>query len=158
MKPASAKEIKDELKALERGELLEIIFRLTRFKKENKELLTYLLFQAQDEENFVAQIKAEMDREFAEINKSSYYFMKKSMRKILRNIKKFSRYSGKKETEAELLIYYLQKMDNFSPSVHKNKTLQNLYNRQLALVKKNISKLHEDLQYDLNVALEKISS
>ena len=158
MKPASAKEIKDELKHLERGELLEIIFRLTRFKKENKELLTYLLFQAQDEENFVAQIKAEMDREFAEINKSSYYFMKKSMRKILRNIKKFSRYSGKKETEAELLIYYLQKMDNFSPSVHRNKTLQNLYNRQLALVKKNISKLHEDLQYDLNLELERISS
>ena len=158
MKPASAKEIKDELKHLERRELLEIIFRLTRFKKENKELLTYLLFQAQDEENFVAQIKAEMDSEFAEINKSSYYFMKKSMRKILRNIKKFSRYSGKKETEAELLIYYLQKMDDFSPSVHRNKTLQNLYNRQLALVKKNISKLHEDLQYDLNVELEKISS
>lgn len=157
MKPASAKEIKDELKHLEREELLEIVLRLSRFKKENKELLTYLLFQAQDEEDFVGQIKAEMDKDFSEINRSSYYFMKKSMRKILRNIKKFSRYSAKKETEAELLIYYLQKMHNFKPSIHKNKTLQNLYERQLALVKKNIDKLHEDLQYDLNRELEKLS-
>ena len=157
MKAASAKQIKDELKHLERDELLEIVLRLSRFKKENKELLTYLLFQAQDEEDFVEQIKSEMDREFAAINTSSYYFMKKSMRKILRNIKKFSRYSAKKETEAELLIYYLQKMDNFKPLVHKNKTLKNLYDRQLALVKKNIEKLHEDLQYDLNLELEKLS-
>lgn len=156
MKPASAKEIKDELKHLDRGELLEIVQRLARFKKENKELLTYLLFQTQDEEKFKADIKAEMDREFSEINRSSYYFMKKSMRKVLRNVKKFSRYSGKKETETELLIYYLQKMHNFKPSVHRNKTLQNLYERQLALVNKNMEKLHEDLQYDLKLELEKL--
>ena len=158
MKPASAKEIRDELKHLERDELLEIVQRLSRFKKENKELLTYLLFQTQDEEKFKADIKAEMDREFSEINRSSYYFMKKSMRKILRNVKKFSRYSGKKETETELLVYYLQKMNNFRPSVHRNKTLQNLFERQLVLVEKNMEKLHEDLQYDLHLELEKLKN
>ena len=157
MKPASAKEIRDELKHLEREELLEIVQRLSRFKKENKELLTYLLFQTLDEEKFKADIKAEMDREFSEINRSSYYFMKKSMRKILRNAKKYSRYSGKKETETELLIYFLQKMNDFKPSVHRNKTLQNLFERQLALVNKNMEKLHEDLQYDLRLELEKLS-
>ena len=78
------------------------------------------------------------------------------MRKILRNVKKYSRYSGKKETETELLIYFLQKMDSFKPSIYRNKTLQNLYERQLALVKKSIEKLHEDLQYDLNLELEKL--
>lgn len=156
MKPASAKEIRDELKHLEREELLEIVQRLSRFKKENKELLTYLLFQTLDEEKFKADIKAEMDREFSEINRSSYYFMKKSMRKILRNVKKYSRYSGKKETETELLIYFLQKMNDFKPSVHRNKTLQNLFERQLTLVNKNMEKLHEDLQYDLGLELEKL--
>lgn len=158
MKAASAKEIKDELKHLQREELLELVLRLSRFKKENKELLTYLLFKAQNEEKFKEEVKAEMDREFSEINRSSYYFMKKSMRKILRNVKKYSRYSGKKETETELLIYYLSKMDDFRPSVHRNKVLQNLYERQLALVKKNMEKLHEDLQYDLNMELEKLRS
>lgn len=156
MKAASAKEIRDELKHLEREELLQLVLRLSRFKKENKELLTYLLFSAADEEAFVADVKQQMDLEFEQINKSSYFFMKKSMRKILKNVKKFSRYSGKKETETELLIYYLQKMEAFRPSIHRNKILQNLYERQLALVKKNMTKLHEDLQYDLGLELEKL--
>ena len=156
MKPATAKEIKDELKHLDREELLAIVLRLSRFKKENKELLTYLLFSASDEDAFIAAIKKHMDLEFSQINSSSYYFVKKSMRKILRNVKKFSRYSGKKETETELLIYFLQKMEEFRPSIHRNKVLENLYTRQLALVKKSMEKLHEDLQYDLNLELEKL--
>jgi hypothetical protein len=156
-KPASVKEIKDELKHLSPQELQGLVLRLSRFKKENKELLTYLLFSAENEEVYVEAVKQEMNEQFKEINRSSYYFIKKSMRKILRNVKKFSRYSGKKETETELLIYYLQKMDLFSPSIHKNITLQNLYDRQLALVKKNMDKLHEDLQYDLHLELEKLS-
>ncbi len=157
MKPASAKEIRDELKHQDREALLQIVLRLSRFKKENKELLTYLLFQAHDEEAYKEAIKAEMERDFSEINKSSYFFMKKSMRKILRNVKKYSRYSGKKETETELLLYFLQKMENFKPSIHRNKILQNLFDRQLSMVKKNMLKLHEDLQYDLNLELEKLS-
>lgn len=157
MKPASAKEIRDELKHQDREALLQIVLRLSRFKKENKELLTYLLFQAHDEEAYKEAIKAEIDKDFSEINKSSYFFMKKSMRKILRNVKKYSRYSGKKETETELLLYFLQKMENFKPSIHRNKILQNLFDRQLSMVKKNMLKLHADLQYDLNLELEKLS-
>lgn len=157
-KPASVKELKEELKHRSPQELQEIVLRLSRFKKENKELLTYLLFSAADEESYKEAVKQEIEEQFEEINRSSYYFMKKSMRKILRNVKKFSRYSGKKETETELLIYYLQKMDAFSPSIHRNKTLQNLFERQLALVEKNMQKLHEDLQFDLNIELEKLKN
>lgn len=156
MKPASAKEIKDELKHLDRVELLEIVQRLSRFKKENKELLTYLLFDAKDEEEFKQKVKAEMDAEFEEINRNNFYYTKKSMRKLLKNVKKYSRYSGKKETELELLIYFLQKMKDFKPSIHRNKILKNMYDRQLDLVERNMNKLHEDLQYDLNLELEKL--
>ncbi|GAB2763894.1 hypothetical protein [Salinimicrobium soli] len=157
MRSATAKEIKDELKHLEREDMIQLLQRLVRFKKENKELLTYLLFSATDEEAYVESVKAEVDRDFAEINTNSYYFIKKSMRKILKNVKKYSRYSGKKETESELLIYFLQKMDSFKPSIHRNKTLQNLYDRQLAFVRKNLEKVHEDLQYDLELELDKLS-
>ncbi len=61
MKPASAKEIRDELKHQDREALLQIVLRLSRFKKENKELLTYLLFDANDEEEYKQKVKAEMD-------------------------------------------------------------------------------------------------
>ncbi len=156
MKPASAKEIRDELKHQDREELLQIVLRLSRFKKENKELLTYLLFDAQDEEEYKQKVKIEIDAEFEEINRSNVYYTKKGIRKILKNVKKYSRYSGKKETEVELLIYFLQKMNDFKPSIRRNKILKSLYERQLNLAKKNMEKLHEDLQYDLNLELEKL--
>lgn len=156
MKPASAKEIRDELKHQDREELLQIVLRLSRFKKENKELLTYLLFEAQDEEEYKLKVKTEMDSEFAAINRSTPYYTKKSLRKLLKNVKKYSRYSGRKETEVELLIYFLQKMTSFKPLMRRNRVLKNLYDRQLDLAKKNMEKLHEDLQYDLNLELDKL--
>ena len=52
--------------------------------------------------------------------------------------------------------YFLQKIDHFEPSIHHNKTLQNSNDRQLALVKKMMKKLHENLQYDMNLELEKL--
>ena len=79
---------------------------MSRFKKENKELLTYILFESADEQSYIVSVKRGIDEEFEQINRSSTYFIKKSIRKILRNTRKYIRYSGKKETEVELLIYF----------------------------------------------------
>ena len=49
MKTAAVKDIKQELLQRSPKELLALCLRLSRFKKENKELLTYLLFEASDE-------------------------------------------------------------------------------------------------------------
>lgn len=47
------------------------------FQKENKELLTYLLFEAHDTTAYINGVKAEMDSQFESINKSSVYFVKR---------------------------------------------------------------------------------
>ena len=44
MKAAGVKAIKDDLKMRSKEELQELCLTLSKFKKENKELLTYLLF------------------------------------------------------------------------------------------------------------------
>ena len=46
MKAVSAVIIKKELHHLSSDKLMELCLRLSRFKKENKELLTYLLFES----------------------------------------------------------------------------------------------------------------
>jgi len=148
MKSASLKEIKNELQHQSQSELLELCLRLSRFKKENKELLTYLLFEASDETRYIDSVKEYMDVEFEKINTKSYFFIRKSMRKILTNTKKFIRYSKQKETEVELLLYYCQKLKAFHPSIKRSARLVNIFNRQLLLIKKTIATLHEDLQYD----------
>lgn len=154
MKPASVKEIKQELSHRSSRELLDICLRLAKYKKENKELLTYLLFNSSDETGYLTRIKEETDEQFEEINTSNFYYIKKSVRKILRHLKKYSRYSGKKETEVELLLYFCGKLKNLQPSIHRNKTLENIYERQLTLIRKNISSLHEDLQHDFEAEIQ----
>jgi len=106
------------------------------------------LYEAADEKTFISGIKEEVDEQFDQINTSSYYYMKKSVRKILRSIKKYIRYSKIKETEVELLTYFCLKLKSLNPSIERNVSLQNIYQRQLLLIKKAISTLHEDLQYD----------
>ena len=153
MKAESVVTIKKDLQFRSHDELIQLCLRLARFKKENKELLTYLLFEAHSEENYINSIKIEIDEQFDNINIASYFYIKKSVRKILRTLKKYARYSLKKETEAELLIYFCEKLQAFSPSIKQNVTLTNIYNRQISTIKKLTSLLHEDLQYDFQMKL-----
>mgnify|MGYP006935314047 CR=1 FL=1 len=156
MKSASLKEIKTELQHRSQSELLELCLRLGRFKKENKELLTYLLFEASDESRYIESVKEYMDAEFESINTKSYFFIRKSMRKILTNTKKFIRYSKQKETEVELLLYYCRKLKEFKPSIKRSVRLMNIFNRQLLLIKKTVATLHEDLQYDYQTEIDEL--
>ena len=157
MKAASLKEIKTELNHRSTQELLELCLRLSKFKKENKELLTYLLFESADEEAFIQGIKEKVDADFETINTKTFFYIKKSVRKILRELKKFIRYSQKKETEVELLLYFCHKLKEFKPSIKRNTTLTNLYQRQIIFIEKKVASLHEDLQYDYNLELEELS-
>ncbi len=156
MKTATVRELKQELKEQSKEELLALCLQLSKFKKENKELLTYLLFESADEDSFIAQVKEEVVAQFTLINTSSYFYMKKSVRKILRSIKKYIRYSKKKETEIELLLFFCSQLKNMRPSMTNNVSLENIYYRQVMMIEKAIGILHEDLQYDYNLELEEM--
>jgi hypothetical protein len=148
MKAASVKELREELNRLSPKQLVEICLRLSRFKKENKELLTYLLFESNDEEAYVRMVKKDIDRQFEEVNTRSYYLIKKSVRKILRNTRKYIRYSPRKDTEVELLLYFCRQLKQMDPSYKRSSVLSNLYDRLIDSIYKKVEKLHEDLQYD----------
>lgn len=146
--------IRKELDHISHADLKEICLRLARFKKDNKELLSYLLFDSHDEADYVERVKEDMDEQFAEINRLNYYYIKKSVRKILRNLKKYARYSGVKETEVKLLMHFLVRLKELSPRYTGNPVLVGIYDRQYDLLVKAISGLHEDLQFDYRNDLE----
>lgn len=156
MKTATVKELRQELGQRSPKELLDICLRLSRFKKENKELLTYLLFEIADERSYIESVKAYIDEAFEEISTARFYYIKKSVRKILKEVKKYIRYSQKKETEVELLIHFCEQLKAFRPSIERNRVLKNLYTRQIQFIYNKLPKLHEDLQYDYKVELEKL--
>ena len=156
MKAATLKEIKTELSHVSHEELLRICLHLAKFKKENKELLTYLLLESESEEGYIETVKEEVDELFTTINTKSYFYMKKTIRKILRTIKTNIRYSKKKETEIELILYFCEKLKKVRPSIQYSLVLKNLYERELISLQKKISVVHEDLQYDYNLALNEL--
>jgi len=148
MKAATIHEIKQELSSLKPAQIAELCLRLGRFKKENKELLTYLLFEANDEQGYINNIRNEIDELFVTINLSHLYFAKKTLRKIIRLINKYCRYSNEKQTEIELRIYFCKKLKTSGIPFQKNTVLNNLYSSQLKKINIVLSTLHEDLQHD----------
>jgi len=156
MKAATVKQIKDELKECSPTKLMEICLTLSKFKKENKELLTYLLFEAHNESGYIQEVKNEIDEQFEQINYRNYYFIKKSVRKVLRSTKKYIRYSKKKPTEIELLIYFCSKLKDMEPSYKRNTVLSNTFNRTIESVEKKLALLHEDLQFDFREELKEL--
>ena len=143
MKASTINELKQELVNAPASTLVELCLRLARFKKENKELLTHLLFEAHDTSAYIKAVKEEMALQFADINKSNVYFVKKTLRKILRSAKKYMAI-----VEVELLIYFCESMKELNISIDKNPVLHNIYQNQLKNINKALKGLHEDLQYD----------
>ena len=72
MKAASVVEIRKAIEHLSPETLKQLCLRLARFKLENKELLTYLLFESDDEDAYVKTVTEFIDDQFDNINIKSY--------------------------------------------------------------------------------------
>ncbi len=156
MRTATVHEIKQELLSLKPSELADMCLRLAKFKKENKELLTYLLFESHQEENYVQEVKKEMDQIFGEINFSHLYFVKKSLRKLLRQVNKHSRYIGSRSADADLRLYFCHLIREQGIPLDKNTVIKNMFVSQLDKAKIAVSGMHEDLQYDFLKEIRKL--
>ncbi len=148
MKTATIHELKQELQSTAHARLLELCLRLSKFKKENKELLTYLLFESHDEEAYINSVKEIINEGFDNLPDTGLYLLKKSLRKILRITNKYIRYTGSRQAEAALLIWFCTKLKNSGIEIQKSTVLLNLYQQQLKKIETAVASLHEDLQYD----------
>jgi hypothetical protein len=156
MKTASLKEIKTELENTPPEKLLELCLRLTKFKKENKELLTYLLFEEGNEQAYVASVKTVLDELFETVNKTQLYFAKKTTRKIVRTANRYIKYSNSKTTEPDILIHVCEKINELNLDLKRNTALHNIYLSQIKKIKKLVAVMHEDEQYDYLKMLEEL--
>lgn len=158
MNAASVKEIKTGLEQLTQKELVEACLRLVKFKKENKELLTYLLFEEADEAGYISNVKDSLALLFEEVNRTNVYFAKKTLRKIVRTGNKYIRYSKEPATEAEILLYIAEMILSLGLNMKKNTALENIYLSVVKKIRKVAGAMHEDLQYDYLRQLDKIEA
>ncbi|MBC7828053.1 MAG: hypothetical protein H7122_09920 [Chitinophagaceae bacterium] len=148
MKIATVHEIKQELNAIPPSAVKDLCLRLARYKKENKELLTYLLFEAHDEHGYVESIKNEINESFEGLPKSNLHLTKKSLRKIVRSLNKYGRHTSSSQSQIDMLIHFCIKLKASGIPVLRSPALENLYLQQLKKINKLIDALHEDLRFD----------
>lgn len=154
METASLAAIKKEANALTKEQLVALLLRLAKHKKEVKELAAYALFYNDDESTFVHDAKEEMEVLFLEVNQHHPYLAKKTIRKILRLVNKYSKFSSHKTTEVELLIHFCTHYKKLPPVIRQSNVLYNLYQRQLVKLEKTLTALHEDVRWDYREQLD----
>ncbi len=138
------------------AELVKICLQLAKYKKENKELLAYLLFDSNYEPEFVARVKAEIEMSFGELNRNTLYFAKKGIRKVLKTVNRYARYSGLKRTEVDLRIHFCANLCRSGIPVVPGTATGNIFDGQLLKIRKLIAGLHEDLQHDYNEEIREL--
>lgn len=158
MKPFSIRDIRSEISAMDREEVVSLCMKLAKFSTANKELLSYLLFYEQLQPSFTNELIQEIDSSFELIRANSNYLAKKSLRKVLRTIKKYSRFDPSKLMEIELRIHFCKKFVEHNFKISNDVALYNILENEIKKIKKLISQLHEDLQYDYLTDLENITS
>jgi hypothetical protein len=152
MKAASISELKKSLARLDHDELLGVCVRLAKYKVDNKELLTYLLDKADDEQAYAAEVCDEIARQLPDTR----VLHKKTMRKIVRLMDKWIRYSGNKETELEVRIHFCRLFVERRVDFGRCRVKANMYAAQLKKIDKALESVHPDLRFDFRQQMEGI--
>lgn len=147
MKSASSNEIKAALHNISPKEMIQICLRIAKYKRENKELLSYLLYEADNEPQYIENVKAEIDDYFENLSILTFSNLLKKLRKVVRLANKYIKFSGSKNVEVAVLIHICYKLKPFTQQTSST-ALLNLYHRQIIKIDKALLKLEEDLQYD----------
>ena len=140
-------ELKRELEGMPNPQVIQLCVRLAKLKVENKELLHYLLFYSNDSLAYAELLKAEILDPFQQPFINAYTLAKR-LRKSMRIIAKYIRFTGDRAGESELLLALVNEYLEFYRFEYRNAALARIVVRCLKKTSDNIAKLHEDIQAD----------
>lgn len=153
MSPATIDDIKKELQKLPPRKVLELTLKLARFKKENKELLSFLLFEADDQQGYVQSLQLEIEEMFKDIHKAPSAVVKKQLRRITKLITRQSKYIGSRTAAVELHVHFCKILYAHPENLLKINSAITIFQQQLNKASKLIPLLEDDLQYDYKLQL-----
>ncbi len=150
-------DIKKELKSKTSEELLEYCLHIAKYKKDNKEYLGFLLFDQEDKQTYLQTVLASIDQQFEEMQAhKNWYLIKKSWRKILRNIGKCAKFSKNKELEIQMIIHFVRQAQASGVPYYAFNALDLIIQMQYKKIRTIIPQLHEDLQHDYTRELHEL--
>ncbi|MBL0099285.1 MAG: hypothetical protein IPP49_03845 [Saprospiraceae bacterium] len=81
MKAATLHQIKKELETSSPQRVMDLILKLIKYKSENKELISYLLFDQDDLSTYIADLREEVSTMLGDVEKLLPYMVKRTLRK-----------------------------------------------------------------------------
>jgi hypothetical protein len=140
-------DLKKELLELSKPELIQLCLRVAKLKRENKELLAYLIFDSDDPLFYAQKLKPEIKEVFEQPFQHAYY-LTKSIRKAMRLITKYYRFTSNKQGETELLIYLVEEFYLSWRNEYRYQALGKVIYRCLEKAQSNLKKIDEDFRAD----------
>jgi hypothetical protein len=151
----SLQEQKKELQQLSKTELEAICLRFARYKKENKELLEFVLFHQGNPQAYSDALKDELEEVFTSLTGANYSDAKK-LRKITKALNKHAKYMQNPSLEVDLWIWFCYAYCDSMAAKSTAQVIRNFFVKAILKVEKIQCKLHEDLAFDVAQELEKI--
>ncbi len=148
-------DLKKELSELSKPDLIKLCLRVAKLKRENKELLAYLIFDADDPLFYAQKLKPELVDIFTLPFQHPYY-LTKSIRKSLRIVSKYYRFTSNKQGETELLLYLVEQFHEHWRAEFKYQALAKVIFRCLDKAQSNLKRIDEDYRADFEQPLQKL--
>jgi len=156
MKPATLVQIRKELETISPQRLMALTLRLIKLKSENKEFVSYLLFDEDQLSEYLADLKFEISEVLDCASFSQSLIAKKALRKCQKSITKHARYMGSKDAEAELYMFMIRKIHEKGINKYTHRTIQIIYLRCIERVKKLLPNIHDDLRGDFEIEIQNL--
>jgi hypothetical protein len=149
-------DLKKELLELSKPELIQLCLRVAKLKRENKELLAYLIFDSDDPLFYAQKLKPEIKEVFEQPFQHAYY-LTKSIRKAMRLITKYYRFTSNKQGETELLIYLVEEFYLSWRNEYRYQALGKVIYRCLEKAQSNLKKIDEDFRADFENPINELA-
>lgn len=148
-------DLKKELLELSKPELIQLCLRVAKLKRENKELLAYLIYDVDDPLFYAQKLKPEIKEVFNQPFQHAYY-LTKSIRKAMRLITKYYRFTSNKQGETELLIYLVEEFHQSWRYEYRYQALGKIIFRCLEKAQSNLKKIEEDFKADFEQPISEL--
>ncbi|EPR66027.1 hypothetical protein [Cyclobacterium qasimii] len=112
MKIPSLAYIKKELTQRNEPELVDLVLQLSKLSRDNKAFVYFKLFEADNNDLYLAMVKEDLEEAFENANLKSYFTAKKSAQSIRRMMNKSLKLTKDKVTIIELLFFFVRKLLN----------------------------------------------
>lgn len=146
-------DIKKELALLDKAQLMALCTRMAKLKKENKEFLSYLISDADDPQFYAEKLKAELDVVWKEPF-YSVWALNKSLRKSLRLISKYRRFTSHLRGELELMLHFQQGFFDHWKHGFNNRRFESMSDQNLRKIHKLFGQIDEEFRADYQAQID----